>query len=233
MQALFELGPLADKEHSRPRELSFVPQLPQWDPHSKKSSSTLEFIQSAGIELVRLVDHPQHELGLSGMDKPRRASSAFDLVHDRVPVPHRLHRYRTSWGALDQERGQGSGCMGDLPFPFHPALLVLRHRIDVSLMAVEGQILYRALLFPSGRVPCPRGARFHNINSWDTTYAMDLGRCVFNPLFRRFFVFGARFSSEALLNPIKHEGLATESSVGVAGLFVRAADLTCIYSRSI
>lgn len=87
MYALLESSPLADQDHSRPSKFSLISKLTRRNPHDGEGSGPLEFVQPPGIELVRLIHHPQHKLSLGGMDQLGNTTGLFDLLHDPVPAP--------------------------------------------------------------------------------------------------------------------------------------------------
>jgi hypothetical protein len=73
-----------------------VAELARRNPDSRQRAGALQVVQSPRVELVRLVDHPHHQLRLAGVHEFGDTARGLNLVDDPVPVPDGLDRHRRS-----------------------------------------------------------------------------------------------------------------------------------------
>jgi hypothetical protein len=95
VNAILELGALADEHHPCPRQVALVAQLARRDPDRWECAGALELIEPSDVELIRLVDLAHHEFGLAGVHEPGDATGGgLDLVDDPIPIANGLDRHR-------------------------------------------------------------------------------------------------------------------------------------------
>ena len=101
------------------------------------------------VQLVGLVEHPHHQLGLPWVHQQRPKARLLDLLHDPIPTAQRLHRHRAPRSARPQIRADGARVVLDPLLPNPPALDLLPLGQRVVLVAVECDILFYSRLLSS------------------------------------------------------------------------------------
>ena len=172
---VLELRALPDQHHPSPRQVALVPELPGRNPNRGQRARARQPVQPPGVERVRFVDLPHHELRLAGMHELGHTARRLDLVDDPVPVADRLHRDRGPALTPLEKLLERPALMWDPLLPDEPAIRPGHRGQRVPLVRIERDILHvlRLLprLTPSSVLQRPRyphrvreAQRFHPIN---------------------------------------------------------------------
>ena len=139
---ILELRALPDQHHPSPRQVALVPELAGRNPDRGQRARSLQPVQPPGVELVRLVDLPHHELRLARMHELGHTARRLDLVDDPVPVADRLHRDRGPVLTPLEKLLERPALMGNPLFPNEPAVRPGHRGQGVALVRIERDILH-------------------------------------------------------------------------------------------
>jgi hypothetical protein len=160
VNAILELGALADEHHPGPRQVALVAQLAPRNPDGGERAGALELIESADVEFIGLVDLAHHEFGLARVHEPGDAPSGLDLVDDPIPIAHGLDRHRGAPLTSLEKLLERSALVRDALFADELAVRPGDRRQGVMFVGIERDIFHvlRLLsrLMPSSVVQRPR-----------------------------------------------------------------------------
>ena len=152
VNAILELGALADEHHPRPRQIALVAQLARGNPDGWECAGALELIEPSDVEFIGLVDLAHHEFGLAGVHEPGDTTGGLDLVDDPIPIANGLDRHRGAGLTSLEKLLECAALVRDALFADELAVGPGHRRQRVVLVGIERDI-FHLLRLPRGQRP--------------------------------------------------------------------------------